>query len=427
MEKSLKSFLLLAATTWLASFAISNIGLVSESEAQQSGETAQSNVNVQANGYIPGSEELGADEIRIIALGTGTPSLGGEQASGCFLIELGNGEKFLFDVGTGCTPNIVALGYDSGDIDKVFITHLHSDHFGDLGALFVAGNINGRQTPLRVWGPSGATPELGTRAAVGHVEQSYLWDKVSRGGRIPVTGMEMEVTEFDYSKPQIVYDNDGVVIHSWPAIHTIDGPVSFSLTWRGQKVVYSGDTSPNKWFLEYGQDADVLIYECFGNIVRNLTLGWLRAKDAWEVGTKVHTTPQAAGKVFSLLEPRMAVCYHFNRSTNPDQVDQVRLTYDGPLVMSDDMMVFNVNRDENLEVRMVARDEETGKVLRQDPGLESARIRFPADPELFVEASPWITEQALPLPEVEQLILSLLDPDVRENLLKAVPSLRTEP
>ena len=51
--------------------------------------------------YYPGTEELGADEIRVIACGSGMPMPRTKQAAACFLIELGNGDKFVFDVGTG--------------------------------------------------------------------------------------------------------------------------------------------------------------------------------------------------------------------------------------------------------------------------------------------------------------------------------------
>ncbi len=37
-------------------------------------------------------------------------------------------------------------------LDKVFIGHLHSDHFGDLGDLWIGGVIGNRIKPLRVWG-----------------------------------------------------------------------------------------------------------------------------------------------------------------------------------------------------------------------------------------------------------------------------------
>ena len=75
---------------------------------------------------------------------------------------------------------------------------------------------------------------------------------------------EIEVHEFDYKKiNQVVYDKDGVVIRAWPAVHTGDGPVSYSLEYNRLKIVIGGDTAPNKWYIEYAKNADVAIHECF--------------------------------------------------------------------------------------------------------------------------------------------------------------------
>ena len=59
--------------------------------------------------YYPNTEQLGADEMRIIALGTGTPNFRKSQASSSWLVELGNGEKFIFDMGSGSLGNLAAL------------------------------------------------------------------------------------------------------------------------------------------------------------------------------------------------------------------------------------------------------------------------------------------------------------------------------
>ncbi|MGB7064723.1 MAG: hypothetical protein WBF55_06190, partial [Syntrophobacteria bacterium] len=56
--------------------------------------------------YYPGTENLGRNEMRVVALGTGMPSARPKQAAACWLVELGNGDKFLFDIGSGCHERI---------------------------------------------------------------------------------------------------------------------------------------------------------------------------------------------------------------------------------------------------------------------------------------------------------------------------------
>jgi ribonuclease Z len=84
--------------------------------------------------YFPGTETLGAGEMRVIALGTGMPAASKGQAAASFLVQLGNGENFIFDIGTNAFANLATLQVPWKDLEKVFLGHLHFDHMGDLGA-----------------------------------------------------------------------------------------------------------------------------------------------------------------------------------------------------------------------------------------------------------------------------------------------------
>ena len=69
--------------------------------------------------FFPGTEELAPDEMRITALGTGMPLLRPSQMSAGWLCELGNGDRFFFDMGTGCIKNFAALEIPYQDADKL--------------------------------------------------------------------------------------------------------------------------------------------------------------------------------------------------------------------------------------------------------------------------------------------------------------------
>jgi len=318
----------------------------------------------ERNFYAPNSETLMPDEMRVIACGTGMPTPRPAQAAACFLVELGNGEKFLFDIGDGSVERLFGLQIPTAFLDKVFIGHLHGDHFGGIGALYVAGGIAGRFTPIRIWGPSGARPELGTKAAVEAMEKMYLWDLEGRLGQTDVRGFATEVTEFDYKKVQVVYEENGVKITAFPAIHAIDGSVSYRLDWNGLSFVYSSDTYPNKWFIELAKDADLVVHECF-IAVPDLIEGpgynyGLTPEAALQVGTQIHTAPEAFGKVMSTIKPRMAVAYHFwtGMDSTPGVLERIRTTYDGPLSLAADYVTWNVTKDD-IRVRMGIIDHES--------------------------------------------------------------------
>jgi ribonuclease Z len=273
-------------------------------------------------------------------------------------MELGNGDKFIFDIGAGSTERLFALQIPTAFLDKVFIGHLHGDHFGDIGALFVAGGIAGRFTPLRIWGPSGSKPELGTKAAIEAMEKMYAWDIAGRLGQTDIRGFTTEVHEFDYKKEQIVYQENGVTIRSFPAIHAIDGSVSYSLEWNGLKIVFGSDTFPNKWFIENAKGADLAIHECFITVPDMISKFRSTPEAALQVGTQIHTAPEAFGKVMSMVKPRHAVAYHFWKDTDTTGpvLERIRTTYDGPLSLAEDYMVWNVTKD-GIRERMAVVDE----------------------------------------------------------------------
>ena len=353
----------------------SSLSKVSESHA------AVSPVKKRARDfYTPNSEDLRPDEMRLIACGTGMPTARPKQAASCWLLELGNGDKFIFDIGTGSAERIAAMQIPYNYLDKVFLSHLHTDHFGDLDALFVGGALSGRQKPLRVWGPSGDTPERGTKYAVEHLRKALTWDLDGRAGITDPRGYHLEVTEFDYKgMNQIIYKENGVTIRSFPAIHSLDGPVSFSLEWNGLKFVFGGDTYPNKWYDKYAKGADLAIHECFITVPDMIKKFKFSPQSALAVGTQIHTAPEAFGKVMSLIKPRMAVAYHFFKDfdTTASINDRIRTTYDGPLSLSEDYMVWNITKDD-IRVRMAIVDEDVWPPpATEKPQLPDPKIRIP--------------------------------------------------
>lgn len=304
--------------------------------------------------YYPNTEKLAKDEMRITALGTGMPNQSPSNVAACFMVELGNGESFLFDIGTGATDRLAGLEPDYSKLDKVFISHLHTDHAGDIAGLWVGGWLNGRYTPMQIYGPSGSSPELGTKVHVDHIRDAWAWDVTSRAGTLPNAGGEIVAHEFDYSKTAVIYNENGVKVTSFPAIHIRDGSVSFRLEWNGLSFVFGGDSVPNKWFQKEAKGADVVVHECFFTPEQWMDIAGFPYKLAYWVTTIIHTPPQGFGKLMSMVKPRLAVAYHYwnHRDIELEIYEGVRKTYDGPLAMADDLTVINLTRD-HIEVREV--------------------------------------------------------------------------
>ncbi len=314
--------------------------------------------------YYPGTEELGSEEIRLIALGTGMPLARRSQAATCWLVELGNGDKFLFDIGTGANANLSGLMIPFDFTKKIFLTHLHTDHWGDLPGLWAGGWTAGRTSALEIWGPTGATEDMGTKYAVEHFLKAYNWDNMTRLANLASAPGKIIVHEFDYKgENQVVYDENGVAIRSFPAIHAGDGAVSFALYWKGMKVVIGGDSMPNTWYTRYALDADVAIHEAFLTPELLWKLYNQAPETAIGVGTYVHTPPQAFGKIMSTIKPRMAIAYHFfNEADTRSQMQKyIRETYDGPLTLAEDNLVWNITKDA-IHVRNIISPDEAWSV-----------------------------------------------------------------
>jgi ribonuclease Z len=307
--------------------------------------------------YYPGTEVLAKDEVRVIACGTGMPEARRGQASACFLFEFGNGEKMIFDLGTGSMRNIASLMIPYEYLTKIFLSHLHTDHWGDLDSLWAGGWTAGRPVPLEVWGPSGQTPEMGTAYAIKGFMMANNWDYQTRAFKItPIPG-EIKVHEFDYKAVnKVIYDENDIVVRSIPAIHTGDGPVSFIIEYAGLKLVFGGDTTPNKWFIEHAKDADFVIHEAFANPVNYTKLMAQPPQLSWRMCCEFHTSGQSFGKIMSTINPRHAVAYHTYDELLPSVHDGIRETYDGPLSMATDMMVWNITKDKITERMAVSPD-----------------------------------------------------------------------
>ena len=148
--------------------------------------------------------------------------------------------------------------------------------------------------------------------------------------------------------------------------------------------MFGGDTFPNKWYDEYAKDVDLAIHECFIAVPDMITKFRFTPQSALAVGTQIHTAPEAFGKVMSRIKPRMAVAYHFfnDFDTSHAIYERVRKTYDGPLSLAEDYMVWNITKDD-IRVRLAAVDEDVWPPpATEKPQAPDPSIRIPYSAEI---------------------------------------------
>ncbi len=308
------------------------------------------------NMFLPGTETLPKNEMRITFLGSSPWPPNRLQKGTSMLVELGNGgpqpRRFFFDMGNGSVGHAIALQVPAPFINDIFISHLHADHYADLPYLYPFRAFAGGFTPLRVYGPSGRTPELGIKSMVQHMRAMNRWHEENFNSCPVGDGMEIEVTEFDWKERNgICYDQDGVKVRHWPRSHVKDGASAYRLDWEdaGLSFVWTGDGRPDELSAEYGKGADVFVTEGTLDTPSLSAMKVGAPSELWEYTIDIyHTMYYAAGYLFKQVQPRMGAICHFEWSGDAlaaESVAQVRSHWDGLFMFGLDLNVINVTKD----------------------------------------------------------------------------------
>ena len=294
---------------------------------------------------FPGISQLMAEEdtIKVTLLGTGTPQLNPARMSYSTLVEAG-GEVLMFDAGRAAMLQAKKAGADLKKLDKLFLTHLHSDHVTGIPDVWLTGFLAPafRATPFKVWGP------VGTENLTSGLRQAYDFDvgiRIKQYGGKRSEGMEFDTTEVHDG---FVYENKGVRVTAFEVHHT--GPntaFGYKIEYKGRSVVLSGDTTYNENLIEHSKGIDLLVHQ----------VGYA-PQDALEKNAVIarimslHTQPDQVAKIFSITKPKLAVFSHIVVFTakGPDlspageerMMDVVRDHYDGPVLLGQDLMAFEV-------------------------------------------------------------------------------------
>jgi ribonuclease Z len=216
---------------------------------------------------------------------------------------------------------------------------------------------------------------------------------------LPDAGGQLIAHEFDYRQVGgVVYEENGVTITSFPAIHSIDGSVSYRLDWNGLSFVFGGDSYPNKWFIEQSRGADFVIHECFYTPEGLASYLGFPPRQATIVSSYIHTPPAAFGKIMSAVKPRLAVAYHaiLDPEMHQQIVESVRSTYDGPLIVSSDLMAWNISKD-SIRQREVVSAERVQPPPTSE-GYKKAKRSGEAGYSEFINSGKWEGYTPPPLP-----------------------------
>jgi ribonuclease Z len=289
-------------------------------------------------------------QIVITFLGTSGPSMTIERAESGTLIQAG-GETFLFDCGRGVPERLVQAGIRG--VDKVFLTHLHSDHTQGLPILWMS-SWNSRNTKLSLWGPgTGPDQPTGTVGLAQSLTTAFATNTHIRRDLVEKWSAEKIIIDAHDIEEGIVYQAKGITVTAFRVKHDPVTPAfGYRVDYAGRSVVVSGDTRPSDNLIKFSKDADVLIHEVFvqGGQPNGMTSGMTAAPGMGTANNSstinpvaaYHTTPEEAAEIFNKTSPRLAVFSHI-APNYVDPTDRARAAgYTGPLQVAKDLMVITV-------------------------------------------------------------------------------------
>ena len=158
---------------------------------------------------------------------------------------------FLIDCGATVLVGMRRLGLEPNDIDTVFVTHLHGDHFGGLPWLLIDGQyVSKRTRPLVVTGPRGIEARFLTAAET-------LYPGITTAER----GFDLIFREY---QEQVPLEASGVSVTPFEVKHPSGAPpYALRFTIDGKVVAFTGDTGWVDTLYQVAQGADLFISECF--------------------------------------------------------------------------------------------------------------------------------------------------------------------
>jgi ribonuclease BN (tRNA processing enzyme) len=272
-----------------------------------------------------------AAETRVILLGTGTPNADPARSGPAVAVTV-DGVVLLVDAGPGVVRRAAAAGLPMPALNRVFLTHLHSDHTLGLPDLTYSPWTLERADPLEIVGPPG------TRAMVRHIEKAWAADRAIRlrgGEPANLTGWRSLAREI---RAGTAWEGAGVRVTAIPVPHgNWRYAFGYLFETKDRRIVISGDTAPSGALAAACRGCDVLLHEVYS------TSGFARRPPEWQrYHARYHTSARELGELAARARPRLLVLYHqlFWGTSEEELVREVQARFDGKVVSGKDLDVY---------------------------------------------------------------------------------------
>ncbi len=258
------------------------------------------------------------------------------------------GDRLLFDCGEGTQQQLLrSVGLP--ELDAVFISHYHLDHWLGILGVLKTFDLRGRDRPLTVYGPPGLRALLqAMRPAWGRVSfplaleeldpheevafDGYVVSPFAVDHRVPAYGYAFAEHDrpgrFDAAAAERLGVAPGPDFGRLQAGETVDGVSPEQVVGeprRGRRIVISGDTSPCQATEVFAHEADLLVHEA-----TFLDDELARAR---ETG---HSTARQAAEIARAADVKLLALTHLSTRYFPRDIrDEARTVFPATIVPRD--------------------------------------------------------------------------------------------
>ena len=226
-------------------------------------------------------------DLDVVFIGTGGSAPTARRSLPATLVRRG-GDRLLFDCGEGTQRQLLkSIGLI--ELEEVFITHFHADHWLGLPGMLKTFSLRGRERPLTVYGPPGLRGLFDAmRIVIGRTtfpltlvelepgqelrRDGYLVAPFAVEHRVPAYGYaiveEQRPGRFDDAKARELGVPEGPLFGALQRGETVTGergevnPAQVLGPARpGRKLILSGDSAPCEMTRVVAHGADLLVHE----------------------------------------------------------------------------------------------------------------------------------------------------------------------
>jgi ribonuclease BN (tRNA processing enzyme) len=264
--------------------------------------------------------------MKVTILGSGTNYVNPHRAASCIMLEHAGG-RWLLDMGTYAARRLDERGLSLLDVDRLFISHHHADHIGDLLPGLLSMTLAGiywpertRDRPIYLYGYPGLARDYET------LSEMYYPDHPEQ--------YEIALHEFAEGGGELELDGLRIRTAPMPHMERFMKSLAFRVEDGGRSLVYSGDTGASGELAKLARGADVLVAEAaFG------------AADFERAGPRYgHMAPQEAGQTAARAEVEHLVLTHiYDGYEDPKAVvAAAREHFDGRITLAHDGLVLEI-------------------------------------------------------------------------------------